>query len=181
MSAAAGPWAPALGRRGCPRALAPVPGLPKFILPDSGGLSCPPRAGGRTALLRDSRASPRPPALPGPPILSGSRPGHFLPRPHLPEHGTQCRGPGDVRRGPGTTPDSPAGRGLGLGRGRGVVLRTAASATAQEADPTAAGQVGRGGKWKLARVGERGPRAGAKHRPLPLWTPGDGVPPGERN
>lgn len=58
---------------------------------------------------------------------------------------------------------------------------TTATATAQEADPTAAGEVRSGGEWKLGRGEGKEQRAGARGRPLPLWTPGDGVPPEARN
>ena len=80
-----------------------------------------------------------------------------------PHQGTEtpCAAPRNRGRGAATTSDSPAGRGLGPG-GRGgegsfCFQGTAATATTQAADPTAAGEVGRG-EWKLGRVGKRATR-----------------------
>lgn len=101
--------------------LAPVPRLPKFILPNRTGLSCPRRVGEGTTLPWTHERPHKPPPLPRPPDLL-RLPTRSLPS-SPPHRGAPTRvprpGTGDSAQ---TTPHSPAGRGLGLGRGRGAVL-----------------------------------------------------------
>lgn len=96
----------------------------------------------------------------------------------------QSAAPRDGRLDAGTTPHSPAGRGLGLGRGRGAVLpRNRRDHYSAKSRPGRSRRSREGGgHWKLVRIWVRkGQRAGAKNRPLPPWTPGDVVPSAERN
>lgn len=164
--------------------LAPVPRLPKFIFPNRAGLSCTRRVGEGTTLLWVSRASPKAASSrPGPRPPSATDPVTSFVAPTS-RSSNQSAAPRDGRLDAGTTPHSPAGRGLGLGRGRGAVLpRNRRDHYSAKSRPGRSRRSREGGgHWKLVRIWVRkGQRAGAKNRPLPPWTPGDVVPSAERN
>lgn len=163
----AGPLSPPCQPRQSPRlrlpttagtclCLAPVPRLPKFILPNRTGLSCTRRVGEGATLPWDSRASPQAassPQAPQPPSATDPVTSFVAPTSRSTD---QSAAPRDGRLGAETTPHSPAGRGLGLGRGRGAVLpRNGRDRYSAESRPGRGRRSGEGGNWKLVRVWEK--------------------------
>lgn len=133
--------------------LAPVPRLPKFILPNRTGLSCPRRVGEGTTLPWDSRASPQAassPQAPRPPSATDPVTSFVAPTSRSTD---PSAAPRDGRLGAEITPHSPAGRGLGLGWGRGAVLpRNGRDRYSVESRPGRGRRSGEGALYKIFNV-----------------------------
>lgn len=147
--------------------LAPVPRLPKFILPNRPGLSCPRRVGEGTALPWDSRASPQAassPQAPQPPSATDPVTSSVAPTSRSTDQSAAPRG---RRLGTETTPHSPAGPGTGTGVGKGSCASRERQRPLLGRKPTRPRQTKwGGGELETGEgLGRRGQRAGAKDRP----------------